>query len=116
MHLGGFIGPNIYLRALRSLQSGIPSEVQFALHHLVKMSYERGDKYRFDGFPGLAEALINKILDTFIKRITNGMLVASPRISLSRSLRGDSTGELIAGLRARSLLGSRRPSMDSILP
>jgi len=39
------------------------SEVQFALHHLVKMSYERGDKYRFDGFPGLAEALMGKILE-----------------------------------------------------
>ena len=58
----GFIGPNIYVRAQLALQSGLPEEEQYALHHLVKMSHERGDKYRFDQFPGLAEALINKVL------------------------------------------------------
>lgn len=60
----GFIGPNIYVRAQLALQSGIPDEEQYALHHLVKISHERGDKYRFDQFPGLAEALINKLRQT----------------------------------------------------
>lgn len=59
----GFIGPSIYSRTLLSLQSGIPKEVQYALHHLVKISHERGDKYRFDQFTGLAEALLQKVLD-----------------------------------------------------
>ncbi|KAF7191353.1 Chromatin structure-remodeling complex subunit rsc9 [Pseudocercospora fuligena] len=56
----GFIGPNIYVRAQLALQSGIPDEEQYALHHLVKISHERGDKYRFDQFPGLADALVKK--------------------------------------------------------
>lgn len=56
----GFIGPNIYVRAQMALQSGIPDEEQYALHHLVKISHERGDKYRFDQFPGLADALVKK--------------------------------------------------------
>ena len=58
----GFIGPNIYVRAQLALRSGLPDEEQYALHHLVKISYERGDKYRFDQFPGLAEALVKKAL------------------------------------------------------
>lgn len=58
----GFIGPNIYVRAQMALQSGIQSEEEYALHHLVKISHERGDKYRFDQFPGLAEALVKKAL------------------------------------------------------
>ncbi|KAK5124946.1 hypothetical protein LTR85_001136 [Meristemomyces frigidus] len=58
----GFIGPNIYVRAQMALMSGIPEEEQYALHHLVKISHERGDKYRFDQFPGLAEALVKKVL------------------------------------------------------
>jgi chromatin structure-remodeling complex subunit RSC9 len=45
------------------LKSGIPSEQDYALHHLVKISMERGDKYRFESFPGLAEALIEKVLE-----------------------------------------------------
>lgn len=58
----GFIGPNIYVRAQLALQSGLPEEEQYALHHLVKISHERGDKYRFDQFPGLADALLKKVL------------------------------------------------------
>ncbi|KAI5370581.1 putative ARID DNA-binding domain, DNA-binding RFX-type winged-helix domain-containing protein [Septoria linicola] len=58
----GFIGPNIYVRAQLALQSGLPEEEQYALHHLVKISHERGDKYRFDQFPGLADALVKKTL------------------------------------------------------
>ncbi|KAF8858050.1 hypothetical protein BDZ45DRAFT_623031 [Acephala macrosclerotiorum] len=59
----GFDGPNIYVRCLCALRSGIPSEQDYALHHLVKISMERGDKYRFEGFPGLAEALVEKVLE-----------------------------------------------------
>lgn len=59
----GFEGPNIYTRCLQSLRSGIPSEQAFALHHLVKISFERGDKYKFESFLGLAEALIEKALE-----------------------------------------------------
>lgn len=58
----GFIGPSIYTRAQLALQCGLPEEEQYALHHLVKISHERGDKYRFDQFPGLAEALVKKAL------------------------------------------------------
>ncbi|KAK3115688.1 Chromatin structure-remodeling complex protein rsc9 [Teratosphaeriaceae sp. CCFEE 6253] len=58
----GFTGPNIYVRAQLALQSGIDNEEMYALHHLVKISHERGDKYRFDQFAGLAEALIRKCM------------------------------------------------------
>lgn len=56
-------GPNIYLRCLYGLRSSIPEEQDFALHHLVKVSYERGDKYKFEGFPFLAESLLEKALE-----------------------------------------------------
>ncbi|TVY84820.1 Chromatin structure-remodeling complex subunit rsc9 [Lachnellula suecica] len=59
----GFDGPNIYVRCLCALKSGIKSEQEYALHHLVKISMERGDKYKFESFPGLAEALIEKVLE-----------------------------------------------------
>lgn len=58
-----FDGPNIYVRCLLALKSGIPDEQHYALHHLVKISMERGDKYRFESFAGLAEALIDKVLE-----------------------------------------------------
>lgn len=45
------------------LRSEIPAEQDFALHHLVKVSFERGEKYRFEGFPQLAEALLEKTLE-----------------------------------------------------
>ncbi|KAK0641211.1 hypothetical protein B0T16DRAFT_357665 [Cercophora newfieldiana] len=50
-------GPNIYERCLFSLRSSIRSEQAFGLNHLVKISYERGDKYKFSQFSGLAEGL-----------------------------------------------------------
>ncbi|TAQ87077.1 hypothetical protein B7494_g4598 [Chlorociboria aeruginascens] len=59
----GFDGPNIYVRCLCALKSGVRAEQDYALHHLVKISMERGDKYRFESFPGLAEALIEKLLE-----------------------------------------------------
>ncbi len=58
----GYEGPNIYVRTLQSLRSGIPAEQEYALHHLVKISHERGDKFRFEAFPNLAEALAEYIL------------------------------------------------------
>src|SRR5436190_615689 len=35
----GFAGPTIYTRTLLALQSGVPEEVQYGLHHLVKISH-----------------------------------------------------------------------------
>ncbi|KAF4122819.1 chromatin structure-remodeling complex subunit RSC9 [Geosmithia morbida] len=58
----GYEGPNIYTRCLNALRSSIVAEQTFALNHLVKISFERGDKYRFDSFPGLAEGLVDKAL------------------------------------------------------
>ena len=58
----GFDGPNIYVRILNCLRCPIPEEQDYALHHMVKISHERGDKYRFDSFPGLAEGLIDRLL------------------------------------------------------
>ncbi|KAL2018253.1 hypothetical protein VTK56DRAFT_1007 [Thermocarpiscus australiensis] len=54
---GTLDGPNIYERCLLSLRSGILAEQAFGLNHLVKISYERGDKYKFSQFSGLAEGL-----------------------------------------------------------
>ena len=58
----GFDGPNIYVRILNCLRSPIPAEQDYALHHMVKISHERGDKYRFDSFPGLADGLLERLL------------------------------------------------------
>ncbi|KAL8704508.1 MAG: hypothetical protein Q9201_002317 [Fulgogasparrea decipioides] len=54
----GYQGPNIYVRTLQALRSGIQEEQYYSLHHLVKISHERGDKFKYEAFPGLAEALI----------------------------------------------------------
>ncbi|KAK4201075.1 hypothetical protein QBC40DRAFT_199058 [Triangularia verruculosa] len=54
---GALDGPNIYERCLLALRSGIPSEQAFGTHHLLKISHERGDKYKFSAFSGLAEGL-----------------------------------------------------------
>lgn len=56
----GFAGPNIYIRTLNALRSGIDEEIGYALHHLVKISHERGDKFRFEAFVGFAEGLIEQ--------------------------------------------------------
>ncbi|PGH11049.1 hypothetical protein AJ79_05091 [Helicocarpus griseus UAMH5409] len=59
--------PRIYNHCVKGLQCGVPSEIDFALHHLVVISDERGDKFKFDDFPFLAEELIEKVLDlTFL--------------------------------------------------
>lgn len=44
------------------MRSQVPEEQDYALHHLVKISHERGDKYKFDAFPNLAEGLIEFVL------------------------------------------------------
>ncbi|EAQ85183.1 hypothetical protein CHGG_09197 [Chaetomium globosum CBS 148.51] len=54
---GTLDGPNIYERCLLALRSSIQAEQAFGLNHLVKISYERGDKYKFSQFSGLAEGL-----------------------------------------------------------
>ncbi|KAJ5634454.1 hypothetical protein N7528_002296 [Penicillium herquei] len=54
---------HIYKRAHYGLQSGIPSEVDFALYHLVQISNQRWDKFKFEGFPLLAETLMRKALE-----------------------------------------------------
>ena len=59
----GFQGPTIYTRTIQSLRSGILDEQEYALFHLTKISHERGERFRFDHFPGLAEALVEKILE-----------------------------------------------------
>lgn len=65
-------GPNIYQRCLYGLRSGIHEEQHFALHHLVKVSFERGDKYKFDGFSLLAESLLDMVLEVLplVYRVT----------------------------------------------
>lgn len=45
------------------MQSGISDEVDFALYHLVQISNQRWDKFKFEGFPLLAETLMGKALD-----------------------------------------------------
>ena len=64
--IAGFEGPNIYVRTLNALRSGVPEEQDYALHHLVKISHERGDKYKFEAFPGLADGLIEKALEVSV--------------------------------------------------
>lgn len=54
---------HIYKRAHYGLQSGIPDEVDFALYHLVQISNQRWDKFKFEGFPLLAETLMQRALD-----------------------------------------------------
>lgn len=61
--LAGSEGPNIYLRCVSALRSGIQAEQAFALHHLVKISFERGEKFRFEQFGGLIEGLVEKALE-----------------------------------------------------
>ncbi|KAJ5923297.1 hypothetical protein N7454_008542 [Penicillium verhagenii] len=54
---------HIYKRAHYGLQSDIPDEVDFALYHLVQISNQRCDKFKFEGFPLLAETLMQKALE-----------------------------------------------------
>ncbi|KAH3312791.1 hypothetical protein KXW17_006179 [Aspergillus fumigatus] len=85
---------HIYKRAHYGLQSGIPDEVDFALYHLVQISNQRWDKFKFEGFPLLAENLMAKALD--ISLVTTGVkwelqydvLQLSDRVNELNSLHG----------------------------
>lgn len=57
---------HIYKRAHYGLQSGVPDEVDFALYHLVQISNQRWDKFKFEGFPLLAETLMEKAMDVSV--------------------------------------------------
>ncbi|KAL4909008.1 hypothetical protein BDW74DRAFT_76264 [Aspergillus multicolor] len=57
---------HIYKRAHYGLQSGIPDEVDFALYHLVQISNQRGDKFKFEGFPLLADNLMEKAMEVSV--------------------------------------------------
>ncbi|KAH8154160.1 uncharacterized protein LAJ45_01928 [Morchella importuna] len=57
----GHTGPSNMTRIAMGLKSGLPEEVDFALSQLVKTSYEAGDDLRAEQFPGLAEALYDKL-------------------------------------------------------
>lgn len=60
--IAGFQGANIYFRCMMSLKCPIPEEQDWALTHLVRISHERGDKFRFKLFPGLNDSLLEYIL------------------------------------------------------
>lgn len=49
------------MRIAMGLKSGLPDEVDFALTKLVQTSYEAGDELRAEAFPGLSEALFEKL-------------------------------------------------------
>ena len=59
----GFQGANVYTRSFLGLRSGIPEEQKFGLTNLVKMTHERGDKFKLEQFTNGAEALIDKSLE-----------------------------------------------------
>src|SRR6202035_2641963 len=69
--LGGFSGPNLQHRIAMALRSGLHEEIDWALHELVRMSYELGDDIRIEGVMGLADALLDKI-SSFFKHIPSG--------------------------------------------
>ncbi|KAL9586070.1 MAG: hypothetical protein Q9203_003993 [Teloschistes exilis] len=58
----GYNGPNIYVRTLQALRCGLEPEQYYSVHHLAKISHERGDKFKFEAFPNLAEAMIEFII------------------------------------------------------
>ncbi|KAI9659644.1 MAG: Chromatin structure-remodeling complex protein rsc9 [Alyxoria varia] len=93
----GFFGPNIYGRTLNALASGVLDEQEYALNHLVKISYERWEKYSFNSFPGLVEALVRVILEV-------GPLINGIRIDLSFEDDGSLHGERLV---SRGFNGSR---------
>ncbi|KAL8686476.1 MAG: hypothetical protein Q9224_005437, partial [Gallowayella concinna] len=88
----GFDGPNIYVRTLQALKSGIPGEIRYALHHLVKISHERGDKFRFEAFPGMAEALIE-----YIMGITSEYYAIHWRITYDENISSDNVIDALNG-------------------
>ncbi|KAL3479915.1 hypothetical protein BJX99DRAFT_54312 [Aspergillus californicus] len=85
---------HIYKRAHYGLQSGISDEVDFALYHLVQISNQRGDKFKFEGFPLLAENLMEKaieisVLSTGVKwELQYGFQPTTDRINSLNALHG----------------------------
>lgn len=49
------------VRISMGLKSGIPGEVDYSLGQLVRISFESGDELRAESYPGLAEALFEKL-------------------------------------------------------
>ncbi|ETI19352.1 hypothetical protein G647_09184 [Cladophialophora carrionii CBS 160.54] len=105
----GMTGPNIYLRCLYGLRSGVQEEQDFALHHLVKVSYERGDKYKFEGFPFLAESLLEKALE-----ITQLIYGVKWEISYDEDDEGQPVNTLNAALGTSNLLERIRTASPKV--
>jgi chromatin structure-remodeling complex subunit RSC9 len=63
--IAGLAGPGIQQRIAMALRSGLHEEIDWALHELVRMSYELGDDIRLEGVLGLADALLDKISTLF---------------------------------------------------
>lgn len=63
--IGGLAGPSVQHRIAMALRSGLHEEIDWALHELVRMSYELGDDIRLEGVLGLADALLDKISSLF---------------------------------------------------
>jgi chromatin structure-remodeling complex subunit RSC9 len=61
----GLSGPSHQHRIAMALRSGLHEEIDWALHELVRMSYELGDDIRLEGVLGLADALLDKISTLF---------------------------------------------------
>ena len=59
------------------------------MHHLLKISYERGDRYKFDAFPGLAEGLVEMAL-----KVGSLFWDVNFTISYDPEAEGDDIGEL----------------------
>ncbi|PWW80773.1 hypothetical protein C7212DRAFT_355810 [Tuber magnatum] len=60
-HGAGHQGATPMVRISMGLKSGIPSEVDYALSQLVRISFESGDDLRAETYPGLSEALFEKL-------------------------------------------------------
>ncbi|CCJ31119.1 unnamed protein product [Pneumocystis jirovecii] len=67
--LAGIQGAPFMVRIALALKSGLISELDWALHHLVRLSYEQGNNLRFDRIPDLAETLIKKLYE-FLKQVS----------------------------------------------
>jgi chromatin structure-remodeling complex subunit RSC9 len=63
--VAGLPGPTLQTRIAMALRSGLHDEIDWALHELVRMSYELGDDIRLEGVMGLADALLDKICTLF---------------------------------------------------
>lgn len=86
---GTLDGPNIYERCLLALRSGIRAEQAFGAHHLLKISFERGDKYKFSQFSGLAEGLTE-----FALGVGNMFYEVDWAVSYDPDFDGDDIGQL----------------------